>query len=461
MAISLLGPTVRPNAAFVMAKLFKIPLPRSLFGRALAILLVPIVVLQLVVGLVFFQRHYQRVTAQMTESVAFELRYAVEEADTADTAQEAARRLSKLGEPLALILNLAPDKTVIPGTQRSFFDISGATLVETLEFHVRRPIAIDLVSDNRAALIEVPTRFGAMTTSVPRSRLTVSNPHQLLVLMLAASIVLSTIAVLFLRNQIRPIRRLAEASEAFGKGRPVPFRPTGAQEVRRAGGEFLAMRARIERQIEQRTQMLSGVSHDLRTPLTRMKLTLALMDESEEVRDLHTDVDQMERMVSEFLAFARGDSSEPSVDVDPFLLGEEIAEQARRAGTDVDLFEKRETTGSTLVELRQDSVTRAVQNLIANASRHGSTVRLTVRLTPRAASFVVEDDGPGIPEIERAAAVQPFSRLNSARGQHSGSGNVGLGLAIALDVARAHGGSLDLEHSTELGGLAATLRLPR
>lgn len=444
-----------------MAKLFKIPLPRSLFGRALAILLVPIVVLQLVVGLVFFQRHYQRVTAQMTESVAFELRYAVEEADTADAVEEAARRLATLGAPLDLVLDLVPDAEVIAGSRRGFFDISGATLIETLEFHVQRPIAIDLVSDNRSALIEIPTRFGAMTTSVPRSRLTVSNPHQLLVLMLAASIVLSAIAVLFLRNQIRPIRRLAEASEAFGKGRPVPFRPSGAQEVRRAGGEFLAMRARIERQIEQRTQMLSGVSHDLRTPLTRMKLTLELMDGSEEVRDLKADVDQMERMVAEFLAFARGDSAEPSVDVDPFLLGAEIAEQARRGGTEVDLRERHETTGPGLVELRRDSVTRAVQNLIANASRHGQHVRLTVRLTPRAASYIVEDDGPGIPEPERGQAVQPFSRLDSARGQQGGSGNVGLGLAIALDVARAHGGSLDLDRSAELGGLAATLRLPR
>ena len=444
-----------------MAKLSKILLPRSLFGRALAILLIPIIVLQLVVGLVFFQRHYQRVTSQMTESVAFELRYAVEEADTAETPEEAANRLSTLGEPLYLILDLEPGGTVVAGAQRNFFDISGATLIETLESHIRRPIAIDLVSDNRAARIEIPTRFGAMTTSVPRSRLTVSNPHQLLVLMLAASTILSTIAVLFLRNQIRPIRRLAEASEAFGKGRPVPFRPAGAQEVRRAGGEFLAMRARIERQIEQRTQMLSGVSHDLRTPLTRMKLTLALMDESEEVRDLHSDVDQMERMVAEFLAFARGDSAEPSIDVDPFLLGAEITEQARRAGTEVGLAEKLETAGPALVELRKDSVTRAVQNLIANGSRHGDTVRLTVRLTPRAASFIVEDNGPGIPENERGRAVQPFSRLDSARGQHAGSGNVGLGLAIALDVARAHGGSLDLQRSTDLGGLAATLRLPR
>lgn len=444
-----------------MALSFKSLLPRSLFGRALVILLVPIIVLQLVVGLVFFQRHYQRVTAQMTESVAFELRYAVNEADRAATPEAAARLLAVLGMPLDLMLDLDVGREVEAGVRRQFFDVSGGVLTETLERSIPRPMAIDLVSDVRAARIEIGTRHGAMTTSVPRTRLTVSNPHQLLVLMLIASTVLSAIAVVFLRNQIRPIRRLAEVSEAFGKGRPVPFRPAGAQEVRRAGTEFLAMRARIERQIEQRTQMLSGVSHDLRTPLTRMKLTLALMDESEEVHDLQEDVAQMERMVAEFLAFARGDNTEPSVEVDPFRLAGEIVEQARRGGTDVELVGKHDVDGPASIELRADSVTRAVQNLIANAARHGERVRLTVRLTARAASFIVEDDGPGIEEGERGRALQPFARLDAARSQNPGSGHVGLGLAIALDVARAHGGSLDLENSTELGGLCAILRLPR
>jgi two-component system osmolarity sensor histidine kinase EnvZ len=288
----------------------------------------------------------------------------------------------------------------------------------------------------------------------------VSNPHQLLVVMLLASVILSAIAVLFLRNQIRPIRALAEAAEAFGKGRSVPFRPAGAEEVRRAAGAFLSMRSRIERQIEQRTQMLSGVSHDLRTPLTRMRLTLALMEEDEETEGLRKDVDQMERMLGEFLAFARGDGLEESAATDPFALAAALAEDARRGGAEVALVETDETPGDQLVTLRPMAVRRAVENLIANAARHGTRIRLEVRLTSRSLEFVVEDDGPGIPPEDRARALAPFVRLDAARNQ-DGDGGVGLGLSIAMDVARSHGGALELGESATLRGLRAALRLPR
>ncbi|HRO13344.1 histidine kinase dimerization/phospho-acceptor domain-containing protein, partial [Amaricoccus sp.] len=284
-------------------------LPRSLFGRALTILLVPIVVLQLVVGLVFFQRHYQRVTEQMTRNVAYELAYAVGELDSAEDPVEATARIAELARPLDLWLQFEPGATVEPGVTRDFFDFTGAKVAETFEAALPGSVAIDL-SDSRGAVIRMQTRSGVLQAAIPRDRLSVSNPHQLLVLMILAAMLLTTVAIVFLRNQVRPIRALAEAAEAFGKGRSVPFRPTGAEEVRRAGAAFLSMRSRLERQIEQRTQMLSGVSHDLRTPLTRMKLTLALMEESEETRDLLADTDQMERMLGEFLAFARGDSRE-------------------------------------------------------------------------------------------------------------------------------------------------------
>ena len=284
-------------------------LPRSLFGRALTILLVPIVALQLVVGLVFFQRHYLRVSAQMTRSVAYELSYAVEQIEVAGDPVQAARRVAELALPLNLVLRLEPGATIEPGVERDFFDITGANVATTFADAFDRPIAIDLRSDDRRARLAIPTTAGVLDALVPRDRLSVPNPHQLLVLMIGAAIILTAVAVVFLRNQVRPIRALAEAAEAFGKGRSAPFRPAGAEEVRRAGRAFLAMRSRLERQIEQRTQMLSGVSHDLRTPLTRMKLTLALMDETDETRDLLADTDQMERMLAEFLAFARGDGA--------------------------------------------------------------------------------------------------------------------------------------------------------
>jgi two-component system osmolarity sensor histidine kinase EnvZ len=434
-------------------------LPRSLFGRALAILLVPIVVLQLVVGLVFFQRHYQRVTEQMTRSTAVELNFVVEEIEQAPDPAAAARRIAELGLPLDLALSLQPG-SVAPAVERDFLDATGATLADTLHQAIHRPIRVDLRAAPGEALISIETRHGVLGAVVPRSRLSVSNPHQLLVLMILAALLLTAVAVFFLRNQVRPIRALAEASEAFGKGRSLPFRPAGAEEVRRAGAAFLNMRARLERQMEQRTQMLSGVSHDLRTPLTRMKLTLELMDPTDDTRELRGDVDQMERMLGEFLAFARGDTLEETLDTDPFALAADIAEGARRTGAEVALHEVNETPDARRVALRPGAVARAVQNLVANAARHGTRAALTVRLTPKFLTFVVEDDGPGIPEADRARALQPFTRLNAAR-TPGADASVGLGLSIALDIARSHGGTLELGDSPDLGGLRATLRLPR
>ncbi len=435
-------------------------LPRSLFGRAVAILLLPILLLQIVVGFVFFQRHYQRVTEQLTAMTARELRYFVEEIEAAGDAGAASERLAELADPRDFELLLRPGAVAAPGVMRERFDVTGTVVAETLANEIRRPMRIDLTGEQRQASIEIPTRYGLLEAVVPRSRLAASNPHQLLVHMIVASLLFSAVAVVFLRNQIRPIRRLAEASDAFGKGRSAPFRPAGAEEVRRAGGAFLAMRARIERQIEQRTQMLSGVSHDLRTPLTRMKLTLALMEDGEDTRGLSRDVDQMERMLGEFLAFARGAAAEEPVPSDPFRLAMGIVEDARRSGVEVDIVAETDTPGDPMVPMRPGAVARALENLVGNAARHGERVRLTIRLTPRLLSFIVEDDGPGIPEAERARAVQPFSRLDEARNQDD-VGSVGLGLTIAMDIARGHGGALDLGESPDLGGLRATLRVPR
>jgi two-component system, OmpR family, osmolarity sensor histidine kinase EnvZ len=435
-------------------------LPRSLFGRSLTILLVPLVLLQLVVGLIFFQRHYQRVTEQMTAGVAVGLAYAVRQAEAIPQPSAAAEAIADAGAPLGLEMRLDPDAAIVPGIERQFFDLTGATIAAALEEGLDRPMRLDLAADDRAARLSIQTSNGVLSTDVPRRRLSVSNPHQLLVLMLFASTVLATVAVLFLRNQVRPIRRLAEAAEAFGKGRSLPFRPAGAEEVRRAGSAFLSMRNRIERQIEQRTQMLSGVSHDLRTPLTRMKLTLALIDEDEETEALREDVDQMERMLGEFLDFARGDSTEETVAIDPFALARELTGQSQRGGNGIELVEVNETPDRPELYLRPMAVSRALQNLVSNAGRYGEHIRLTVRLASRSLSFCVEDDGPGIPEADRAAALQPFARLDAARNQDRGA-NVGLGLTIAMDVARSHGGTLTLSESAALGGLRAEMRLPR
>jgi two-component system, OmpR family, osmolarity sensor histidine kinase EnvZ len=437
-------------------------LPRGLFYRAILILLIPMVVLQLFVGYVFFERHYQRVTHQMTRIVAQELLYTIDRIESAGSAAAIARELEEIEHPLGIELALLTGRAPATGVRLEGIDLTGRAIVEALQGEIDRPLNIDLATPSRDVRIEIGTAVGVLRADVPRARMTVQNPHQLLVLMVLAAIILTTVAVLFLRNQIRPIRRLAEAADAFGKGRSLPFRPAGAEEIRRAGAAFLSMRARIERQIEQRTQMLSGVSHDLRTPLTRMKLTLEMMDAGEDVDALRQDVDEMERMLGEFLAFARGDSTEAVQPTDLVALAEAVAEGARRSGAEIEVALRDEShePAPHSVPLRPMAVSRAVQNLVGNATRHGRRCRLTVRLLPKTLEYVVEDDGPGIAPGDRARALQPFARLDAARNLDRG-GNVGLGLTIALDVARAHGGTLELAESTELGGLRATVRLPR
>jgi two-component system, OmpR family, osmolarity sensor histidine kinase EnvZ len=437
-------------------------MPRGLFYRAILILLIPMIVLQLFVGYVFFERHYQRVTHQMTRTVAAELLYIVDQIENAGSPAAIARQLAEIEQPLGIVLALLTDGPPATGSRIDGIDLTGRAIVETLQAEIGRPLRVDLAAIPREVRIEIGTDVGVLRADVPRGRMTVQNPHQLLVLMVLAALILTAVAVVFLRNQIRPIRRLAEAADAFGKGRSLPFRPAGAEEIRRAGAAFLSMRARLERQIEQRTQMLSGVSHDLRTPLTRMKLTLAMMDDGEDVEALRRDVDEMERMLAEFLAFARGDSTEAVEPVDPVALARSIADGARRAGTEIEVAIRDDShePGPHAVAIREGAVTRALQNLVGNAARHGRRCRLTVRLLPKTLEYVVEDDGPGIPEADRARALQPFARLDAARNLDEG-GNVGLGLTIALDVARAHGGTLELADSADLGGLRATIRLPR
>jgi two-component system osmolarity sensor histidine kinase EnvZ len=258
-----------------------------------------------------------------------------------------------------------------------------------------------------------------------------------------------------MRNQVKSIRRLAAAAEALGKGRDVPnFRLEGATEVRQAAAAFLKMRDRIQRQIAQRTEMLAGVSHDLRTPLTRMRLALEFLGDDPSVQELRHDVGEMQRMVQGYLDFARGEGAEPPVDTDLLLLIEEVVAVARCDGGAVSLALPEEC----VLPLRPDAMRRCLGNLIANARRHGSHVWVTAVPGVRGVDVFVDDDGPGIPPMHRESVFRPFFRLDAARSPDAGG--VGLGLTIARDVARGHGGDLTLEDSPQ-GGLRARLSLPR
>jgi len=424
-------------------------MPRGLYGRAALILLVPIVTLQIVVSAAILQRYFEGVARQMTEAVALDLRLVLDEYD----------RAPHRAVELAAALGISVMETEVAASedQRLFYDLTGIEVIRVLRRTMPDLVAIDLSSDWRRGVIFADTAGGPVALSVPRLRMSASNPHQLLVLMIATGVLMTAIAYLFLRNQLRPIRRLAAASEAFGKGRFVEYHPSGATEVRSAGRAFLDMRARIDSMIEQRTQMLSGVSHDLRTPLTRMKLGLSMQDPSPEIDALSRDVEEMEDLLNTFLDFARGDALDDLDEVDPVALATQLVEDYARAGREVRLIAPDTTVD---VPLRPQAVRRALGNLVSNALRYGEHARITVSLTDRSVRFTVEDDGPGIPADQREDALQPFRRLDPSRNQDRGSG-VGLGLAIARDIARRHGGSLRLSDSADLGGLRVDLVLPR
>ncbi|PZX18561.1 two-component system osmolarity sensor histidine kinase EnvZ [Palleronia aestuarii] len=429
--------------------------PRSLYGRAALILLLPVVTIQLVVSVVFIQRLFEDVTEQMTDNVVLELARLVDLAEAAPDPEAARVAMAPLARALE-IESRYPDPDPVRGDSRVFYDLSGRLVIRTLRASLDGITGIELAEDDSVvelslALLEAPIGF-----TFDRNRVSAKNPHQLLVLMIGTSLLMTIIAYLFLRNQIRPIRRLAEAATAFGRGRVVAYRPAGATEVRSAGAAFLDMRQRITRQIDQRTMMLSGISHDLRTPLTRLRLGLSLLDEAE-AEAMTGDVAEMQKMLDAFLDFARDGALDDPVEIDPAVLLRDVAENASRAGQAVRIHE---IDGAEPVVLRPLAITRALDNLVGNAVRYGDRAELSLAVGRKALVFTVEDNGPGIPEAARADAIRPFSRLDPARNQDRGGG-VGLGLSIAMDIARQHGGTLRLEDSERLGGLRADLVVAR
>lgn len=431
-------------------------MPRGLYGRAALILILPAAVLQLVVTISFIQRHFEGVTEQMTRSISLDLGYLADVVAGAESPAEAEAMAREIAVPLQLDVTL-PAGPVPEGNRRAFFDLSGRAVIATLRERLPNLGPVD-VSDPRRVTVWLETAQGPMSVSFSRQRVSATNPHQLIVLMVFLGVVMTLIAYIYLRNQLRPITRLADAAEAFGKGQVVDYTPRGAVEVRAAGQAFLDMRARIERQAAARQLMLSGVSHDLRTPLTRLRLGLGLMDEAE-AAPLIRDVDDMSTLLDAFLDYARGDVIDEVAPTDLATLLERVVADAGRAGQEVRL-KPMPAALSDPVPIRPMAMRRAVENLLGNALRYGTRAEIDVAVDARTLSIIVEDDGPGIPADQRETALRPFVRLDPARNQDRGSG-VGLGLSIVSDIARAHGGQLRLGDSAGLGGLRAEIVLPR
>jgi two-component system osmolarity sensor histidine kinase EnvZ len=429
-------------------------MPAGLYGRALLIIIAPMVILQSVVAFVFMERHWNTVTRRLSAAVTQDIAALIEVyrifPQDADSAQ--LRRIAQ--ERLGLVVDFLPATEMPPPGPKPFFSLLDQALSEELRKQIGRPYWIDTVG--RSALVEIRIQLDStvMRVFARRNAAYASNSEIFLLWMVGTSLVLLAVAIVFLRNQIKPILRLADAAESFGKGREVPnFRPRGATEVRRAAYAFIEMKTRVERAIEQRTTMLAGVSHDLRTVLTRFKLELALIDNGPEVEAMRRDVDEMSRMLEAYLAFARGDASEPSAPTDMATFLEELKADTERHGHKMTVI----FHGHPVVTVRPNAFKRCLANLVSNAARFASAIAVTGHRDHRWLIVTVDDDGPGIPAKMREDVFKPFLRLDDARNQDEGG--TGLGLAIARDIARSHGGDITLSDSP-LGGLRASVRVP-
>jgi two-component system osmolarity sensor histidine kinase EnvZ len=428
-------------------------LPRSLMGRSLLMILLPLLILEGVALQIFYGSHFDVVSRRMTGAVADAIAFTIEMMDANPSPGNTQWILARARNAFDLKMTFIPDARLANTKSVNVLGPMDDDLSAALRETLHRPFYMDWVSLPRNVIIQVQLTKGVLQVEAPRKRLYVSTFYLFILWMLGISMLVFAIAALFMRNQVRAIRRLAAAAEAFGMGRDTGvIKPEGAREVRQAATAFNRMQERIRRFLVQRTEMLAGVSHDLRTPLTRMRLALAMLPRTPETRDdiaeMTADVEEMERMIEAYLAFARGEGAEQIEPVDLSALLEDVAARARRSGASVAIDVPEELT----LPLRADATRRAITNLVDNARRHARHVVLAAEAQgARAVQVTVDDDGPGIPPDRRETVFRPF--------ESGASDGTGLGLSIARDIVRAHGGDIVLEDSP-MGGLRARIRLP-
>ncbi|HWA47748.1 MAG TPA: ATP-binding protein [Dongiaceae bacterium] len=430
-------------------------LPRSLLGRSIMIIVTPVVLLQVVSAWVFYDSHWNTVTRRLAQSVAGDIAAAIQMMPRPINEERAQRVFRIARDTMRINLDFKPGDILPNDPTIMRQNLVDRQLTDALESRVERPFIIDSRSLQNQVEIHVQLPEGVLQVTVERRRLFSSTTYVFFLWMLGTSLVLLSMATIFMRRQVRPIRRLAQAADDFGKGRDVgEFVLDGAAEVEVAGRAFNQMRARIRRQIQQRTEMLAGVSHDLRTPLTRMKLQLAMMGNAPAIEDLKRDVGDMERMVNAYLAFARGEGTEQPSEVDIVAAVGDVVAGARRDGTRIGFATAEE---ELTVPLRRDAFRRALTNIVANAQRHANRIDVVLNRRRGRVEILVDDDGPGVPVDKREEVFKPFFRIEASRNVETGG--IGLGLTIARDILRSHGGDLTLGDSP-LGGLRAVLQLP-
>ncbi|MEO0617670.1 MAG: ATP-binding protein [Pseudomonadota bacterium] len=455
-------------------------LPKGLYARALLIIITPIVILESVVAFVFMERHWESVTRRLSSSAAGQIAAVTDFYESYNANDNYRGLIDMARNRFDMSLQILPTGELPAARPKPFFDLLDRTLSQEIREHIDAPFWIDTIGRSKHVEVRIKLEDAVLRFTARRNQTYASNSHIFLAWMIGTSLVLLSVAIVFLRNQIKPILTLSQAVDQFGKGRTTTkeLRPRGAREVRQAAEAFMDMRDRIEKHVEQRTTMLAGVSHDLRTILTRFKLQVAMLGDTDEAAALRDDINEMQLMLADYMAFTKGDEGEPTTPTDVMALMEEIRDEAAHFGKTLSLVEapggrglaraankqltrldaSGDDAGRLIIPLRRHAFKRSIVNLVTNAARFGDEIRITVRPTRRWLSIDVEDDGPGIPTQDREDVFRPFYRLDVARNQDEG--NTGLGLAIARDIARSHGGDIWLEDSNDLGGLKATARIP-
>lgn len=441
---------------------FKKILPRTIFGRSLLILIMPVLLLQAITTYIFFDRHWEKMTSRLAFAVAGEISIMAEVLE-GENGEKKIDDLSRYAaQHLDLLISYAPGEkndAQQPATHDTDWRrlMMADALSAELEAKVRRPFTLLIDGEEKWVDVRVQLEDGVLIVSLPQRRLFSSSSYIVILWMIGSSVILLTIAILFMRNQIRPIRRLAVVAERFGRGLEIPssFKPEGAREVRQAAQAFLDMHERVKRQITQRAAMLAGVSHDLRTPLTRMRLQLAMLPEGPDVDALKQDVADMERMINAYLDFAKGEGGEQPVRSDLRQILDRVVAGMKRQGADVHL----EMDQDLSLLLRPLAFERCLTNIVTNARKYASHIWVSAHHIDdgHLVEVRVDDDGPGIPEEQREEVFKPFVRVDQSR--NASTGGVGLGLPIAREVVHAHGGKIWLEQSPR-GGVRAVIHLP-